>query len=318
MTQTFLKRRTLLARAAAAAAVLGAPLATRAQAPAARILLGYTAVSDFTAAFCAKEEGFFSKRGLDVELQLIQLNPMIPAAMQSNSIQIGGPTPPVMIQAVDGGLDLVAIAGGSVTSRTATNYGLVARTGVTIRTAQDCVGKKIGVPGLGAFLHVLFRKWLTEKGVNFRQVQFVETAFPQHNDVLRGGSVDAVVTADPFMARIVAGGAGGAPVHFASELPDGQPAILYSATRAWATANAAHVRAFREAIAEGVTFVAANLPKAREHLGKYTRLPPEILATVQISTLRPTVTVDNMRFWIEVMRAQEMLKTSIDPNRLLA
>jgi hypothetical protein len=28
--------------------------------------------------------------------------------------------------------------------------------------------------------------------------------------------------------------------------------------------------------------------------------------------------VDNMRFWIEVMRAQEMLKTSIDPTRLLA
>lgn len=317
MTQTLIKRRALLAQAAATA-VLGAPLAARAQAPAARILLGYTAVSDFTAAFCAKEEGFFSKRGLDVELQLIQLNPMIPAAMQSNSIQIGGPTPPVMIQAVDGGLDLVAIAGGSVTSRTATNYGLVARTGVAIRTAQDCVGKKIGVPGLGAFLHVLFRKWLTEKGVNFRQVQFIETAFPQHNDVLRGGSVDAVVTADPFMARIVAGGAGGAPLHFASELPDGQPAILYSATRAWATANAGQVRAFREAIAEGVTFVNSNLPKAREHLGKHTRLPPEILATVQISTLRPTVSVDNMRFWIEVMRAQEMLKTNIDPARLLA
>ncbi len=317
MTQALLKRRTLMAHAAAGAAALASPLAVRAQAPATKIMLGYTAVSDFAAAFCAKEEGFFSRRGLDVELQLIQLNPMIPAAMQSNSIQIGGPTPPVMIQAVDGGLDLVAIAGGSVTNRTATNYGLVARTGVTIRTAQDCVGKKIGVPGLGAFLHVLFRKWLTEKGVNFRQVQFIETAFPQHNDVLRGGSVDAVVTADPFMARIVAGGAGGAPLHFASDLPDGQPAILYSATRAWATANANQVRAFREAIAEGVTFVGANLPKAREHLGKYTRLPPEILATVQISTLRPTVSVDNMRFWIDVMRTQEMLRTNIDPTRLV-
>jgi NitT/TauT family transport system substrate-binding protein len=316
-----MKRRTLIAQAAAGTAALATPFALRAQAPAAapatKIMLGYTAVSDFTAAFCAKEEGFFLRRGLDVELQLIQLNPMIPAAMQSNSIQIGGPTPPVMIQAVDGGLDLVAIAGGSVTNRTATNYGLVARTGVTIRTAQDCVGKKIGVPGLGAFLHVLFRKWLTEKGVNFRQVQFIETAFPQHNDVLRGGSVDAVVTADPFMSRIVAGGAGVAPVFFANELPDGQPAILYSATRAWATANATQVRAFREAITEGVAFVAANLPKAREHLGKYTRLPPEILATVQISTLRPTVTVDNMRFWIDVMRAQEMLKTTVDPTRLV-
>jgi NitT/TauT family transport system substrate-binding protein len=282
-----------------------------------KLLLGFTAVSDFSAAFCAKEEGFFAKRSLDIELQLIQLNPMIPAAMQSNSIQIGGPTPPVMIQAVDGGLDLVAIAGGSVTSKTATNYGLVARSGVTIKTAQDCVGKKIGVPGLGAFLHVLFRRWLADKGVNWRQVQFIETAFPQHNDVLRGGSVDAVVTADPFMARIIAGGAGSAPIHFASELPDGQPAILYSTTRAWATANVAALKGFKEAIAEGVAFVAANQPRARQHLGKYTRLPPEVLATVQISTLKPTVSAENIAFWIEVMKAQEMLRTSIDPARLV-
>lgn len=314
-----MKRRTLIAHAAAVTAVLATPLALRAQA-ATRIMLGYTAVSDFVAAFSAKEEGFFARRGLDVELQLIQLNPMIPAALQSNSIQVGGPTPPVMIQAVDGGLDLVAIAGGSVTHRAATNYGLVARTGVAIRTAQDCVGRTIGVPGLGAFLHVLFRKWLTVQGVDFRRVRFVETAFPQHNDVLRGGSVDAVVTADPFMARIIAGGAGSAPIHFASDLPDGQPAILYSATRAWVNANASQVRAFREAIVEGVAFVNANLPRAREHLGRYIRLPPEILATLHIptATLQPTVTVDNMRFWIDVMRTQEMLRTNVDPTRLLA
>jgi len=311
-----MKRRTLIGHACAAVAVLASPLAVRAQAPV-RLTLGYTAVSDFLAAFCAKEEGFFSRRGLDIELQLIQLNPMIPAAMQANSIQIGGPTPPVMIQAVDGGLNLVAIAGGSVTSRTATNYGLVPRAGVTIRTAQDCVGRIIGVPGLGAFLHVLFRKWIMDQGVNFRQVQFIETAFPQHNDVLRGGSVHAVVTADPFMARILAGGVGGTPIHFARDLPDGQPAIFYSVTNAWAAANAAHVRAFREAIAEGVTFASTHPARAREHLGRYIRLPAEVLAALQMPNLHPTVNVDNMRFWLDVMRAQEMLRTQIDPTRLI-
>jgi NitT/TauT family transport system substrate-binding protein len=296
---------------------MAAPAVVRAQA-ATRITIGYTAVSDFLASFCAREEGFFSRRGLDVDLQLIQLNPMIPAAMQSNSIQIGGPTPPVMIQAVDGGLNLVGIAGGSVTSRTATNYGLVPRAGVTIRTAQDCVGRTIAVPGLGAFLHVLFRKWIIDQGVNFRQVQFIEAAFPQHSDVLRGGAVHAVVTADPFMARILAAGTGHTPIHFARDLPDGQPAILYSATNAWVAANPAQVRAFREAIAEGVAFALANPARAREHLGKYIRLPPEILATLQMPNLHPTLTVDNMRFWIEVMREQEMLRTQIDPARLLA
>jgi len=89
-----------------------------------------------------------------------------------------------------------------------TGYGLVARAGSGIKTAQDCVGKKVGVPGLGAFLHVTFRAWLKDQGVDYRKVSFVEASFPQHGDLLRGGSVDAVVTADPFMNRITDSGAG--------------------------------------------------------------------------------------------------------------
>ena len=96
------------------------------------------------------EEGYFKKRNLDVEPKFIPLNPTIPAALQSDSLQIGGPTPSVFLRAVDGGLDLVLVAGGGVTSKATTGFGLVARAGSGIRTPQDCVGRKIGVPGLGA------------------------------------------------------------------------------------------------------------------------------------------------------------------------
>ena len=89
------------------------------------------------------------------------------------------------------------VAGGGVTSKAITGFGLVARAGSGIKTAADCVGKKIGVPGLGAFLHVTFRAWLKNQGVDYKKVNFVEAAFPQHGDMLRGGSLDAVVTADP-------------------------------------------------------------------------------------------------------------------------
>ena len=40
------------------------------------------------------------------QLELIGINSNIPAAILSNSIQIGGPTSTVFLQAADGGLDL--------------------------------------------------------------------------------------------------------------------------------------------------------------------------------------------------------------------
>ena len=103
-----------VARSVGLGAALAVALATAAGAAPTKITLGVTTVSEFVPCFIAKERGFFEKRGLDVEVQIITLNSTIPTALQADSIQIGGPTASTLIQAVDGGLDLVAVAGGEV------------------------------------------------------------------------------------------------------------------------------------------------------------------------------------------------------------
>jgi ABC-type nitrate/sulfonate/bicarbonate transport system substrate-binding protein len=79
-----------------------------------------TATSDCASAMVAVDEGIFKKHGLEAEMTPIGINSNIPAAILSNSIQIGGPTSTLFLQAVDGGLDLVGIAGASVMNPTRT------------------------------------------------------------------------------------------------------------------------------------------------------------------------------------------------------
>ena len=318
MTKTPVKRRTLLLSALAAASAAAA-LPALAQS-ATKIVFGYTAVTDFASVFVAAEEGYFKKRSLDVELKFIPLNSTIPAALQSDSLQIGGPTPSVFLQAVDGGLDLVLVAGGGLTSKTITGFGLVARAGSGIKSAQDCVGKKIGVPGLGAFLHVTFRAWLKDSGVDYRKVNFVEAAFPQHADLLRGGSVDAVVSADPFMSRITESGAGYVASYYSTFLPENNQTIVHAAKREWVAKNPAAARAFREALVEAAAFMQQpkNDAKVRAAIGKYIKLPPEVLARVQVSPPGPVVTEKQLAYWTGLMKEQDMLKTNIDVAKLVA
>lgn len=313
-----MKRRTLLSALAAASAATALP--SRAQQAHPKIVFGYTAVTDFASVFVAAEEGYFKKRNLDVELKFIPLNSTIPAALQSDSLQIGGPTPSVFLQAVDGGLDLVLVAGGGLTSKTITGFGLVARAGSGIKNAQDCVGKKIGVPGLGAFLHVTFRAWLKDSGVDYRKVNFVEAAFPQHADLLRGGSVDAVVSADPFMSRITDSGAGYVASYYSTFLPENNQTIVHAAKREWVAKNPATARAFREALVEAGAFIqqAKNDAKVRTAIGKYIKLPPEVLAKVQVSPPGPVVTDKQLGYWTGLMKEQDMLKTNIDVAKLIA
>jgi NitT/TauT family transport system substrate-binding protein len=313
-----MKRRTLLSALAAASATASLP--SRAQQAHPKIVFGYTAVTDFASVFVAAEEGYFKKRSLDVELKFIPLNSTIPAALQSDSLQIGGPTPSVFLQAVDGGLDLVLVAGGGLTSKTITGFGLVAHAGSGIKSAQDCVGKKIGVPGLGAFLHVTFRAWLKDSGVDYRKVNFVEAAFPQHADLLRGGSVDAVVSADPFMSRITESGAGYVASYYSTFLPENNQTIVHAAKREWVAKNPAAARAFREALVEAAAFMQQpkNDAKVRAAIGKYIKLPPEVLAKVQVSPPGPVVTDKQLGYWTGLMKEQDMLKTNIDVAKLIA
>jgi NitT/TauT family transport system substrate-binding protein len=308
-----MKRRELLAAGAAAA------VAPTAFAQSTRIVFGYTAVTDFASVFVAAEEGLFKKRQLDVELKFIPLNSTIPAAVQADSLQIGGPTPSVFLQSVDGGLDHVVLAGGGVTSKAITGFGLVARAGSGIRSPQDCVGRKIGVPGLGAFLHVTFRAWLKSQGVDYRKVNFIEAAFPQHGDLMRGGTLDAVVSADPFMSRITDSGVGYVASYYSTFLPEGQPTIIYTAKREWADKHAASARAFQQAVLEAAAFMAkpTNNDKVRAAIGKYIKLPPEVLAKAQISPPGPVVSEKQLAYWVGLMKDQEMLKTTPEPAKLL-
>ncbi len=304
-----MKRRSVLQRLAAASAFIALPAAAQAT----KVVFGYTAVTDFASVFVAAEEGYFKKRNLDVELKFIPLNSTIPAAIQAESLQIGGPTPSVYLQSVDGGLDHVVVAGGGVTSKSITGFGLVARAGSGIKSAQDCVGRKIGVPGLGAFLHVTFRAWLKQSGVDHKKVSFVEASFPQHGDLLRGGSLDAVVTADPFMSRITDSGFGYVASYYSTFLAEGNPTIIHTARRDWAAKNPAAVKAFRESVQEAAAFMnkPGNGDKVRTIIGKYIKVPPEVLARMQISPPGPLVSDKQLDFWVKMMKDQEMLKTDL-------
>src|SRR3984885_16170474 len=260
-----------------AAATLAATLFAGSGHAQTKVQIGCTATSDCASAMVAVDEGIFKKHGLDAEMTPIGINSNIPAAILSNSIQIGGPTSTVFLQAVDGGLDLVAVAGASIMNPAA-NGSITAfvRNGITIKEPKDFVGKKVGAPGLNAFLHVLFVKWLVEKGVDPKSVNFVEVTFPTMSDIIKSGGVDAVLTAEPFVTRMLNAGLGSVGARYAVELARTDPIIFYAASREWADKNAATIRKFRDAIAEAAEIVNTDRDKASAAISKFTKQPLEL------------------------------------------
>ncbi len=301
--------------ALAATAVLLSAVPTFAQN---KIQIGCTATSDCASAMLAIDEGVFKKHGIDAEMVLIGINSNIPAAILSNSIQIGGPTSTVFLQAADGGLDLVAIGGASVMSPvTNKNVAAFVKNGITINSPKDFVGKKVGAPGLGAFLHVLFVKWLIEKGVDPKQVNFVEVTFPTMMDIMKSGSVDAVLTGEPFVTRMTNAGLGSVGAHYAAELGRSEPIIFYAASREWAEKNPEVVKKFRAAIAETAPMVNDDREKSSISIAKFTKQPIELVKATPPNRSEPVLKPEQLAWWIDIMSSQKMLQTKMDLNKLI-
>ncbi|HKT16529.1 MAG TPA: ABC transporter substrate-binding protein [Stellaceae bacterium] len=276
-----------------------------------------TAGSAGASLFAAKAEGFFQKRGLEVDIIIGNLMPNFPPALVSGSADIAFMVTTTFLQAIEGGIDLVAFVGGSVISPHMSDTAVVAYTGANIKTGEDFIGRKVGVPGIGATLQVMFRYWLDHHHVDSSKVNFVEVSFRTMRDTLAAKSVDAVVATDPFVAQMIHTGVGYPVVLLNPTLPAGKPLVMYTSTRAWAVAHPKDVAAFRAAIAEGAAFAAAEPDKTRDDINVYAKLPPAIMKTIEIGDQVPKLDPAGLGWWIEEMKRQKMLSTDIDPAKLI-
>lgn len=281
-----------------------------------KVVIGYTSLSDVGSNFVAKDQNFFAKHDLDVELKALRGGSVIVPGLVVGEIQIGTLAPPVFLQAVDGGIELAALTGLSVLTRGMKSAAVVARTGVEIKSPQDLVGKRTGVSGIGSISEVLYREWLREQGVDSKKITFVEVPFPSMRDLLRSGRVDVIIIPDPLLSQVVSAGIGYVVSYFFGELPEGAMQMINASTRAWAEKNPDAVAAYQRAIAEANAFIAANPDAAKDIIAKYLNLPEAVVRSSELPRFVTTLDPAQMQWWIDVLSRQDMLRTKLDPAKL--
>jgi len=278
-----------------------------------RIAVGYVPAGDWLPSFVAKDKGFFDKRSLDVTLTRIALLPNIPPALVAGSLQIGVSTATTLLDAAEGGIDVVVVVGGSRLTAKAPQFSVVARTGVKVADARDLEGKKVGVPGGRGIAEILFRKWLLLNKVQASRVTIVETPFPQMKDLLKGGTVDAVAVLEPFRSRIITDGTGYKVADYVAEVNPDLLGGIWIARADWVNTNPQALRAFREALAEAIAYIGQNADDARAIERKYLGFnspgfPPFAL----------DVKAADLETYASISKELGFMRKSIDASQLIA
>jgi NitT/TauT family transport system substrate-binding protein len=280
------------------------------------IKLGLLPFSESLAAVIADKQGYFKDAGLAVESAKFDSGAIAVPVLQSGRMDIVLSNTVATFQAIEQGLDAVVLAPAAIvrTSPPDTTTAVMARKGA-IQSPKDLEGKRIAVNVINstAWLHAV--AWLEKHGVDRTKVRFAEVPFPQMNDPLLNGQIDAIVQVEPFRSALMATGNAeivGWP--YVETAPD-TDITQYIALTSWVEKNRATAQKFVAAVTKGAQFATANEAATRDINMQFTNLNPALKDKVLLPRLGTAINLKEMGHTIELMRKYGLLKTPVDLSK---
>lgn len=161
---------------------------------------GNTAVKVTSIGYCneiylwwAQDKGIFEAHGLDVELVPSQGGAAGIAAIMSGAADFSFTNGFTALLSLSQGFPIQFTSGAyeNAPAGTPATQGIWVTNDSGINSAQDLVGKKIGVNELGGINMIAAQVWLRGEGVDPKTVDFVALPMPQLGGAVTGGQIDA-------------------------------------------------------------------------------------------------------------------------------
>jgi NitT/TauT family transport system substrate-binding protein len=285
-----------------------------------KIRIGLLPFSESLGALIADREGFFKAEGIDVEITKFEAGATAVAVLQSGRLDVALSNTVSTLQAIAQGLDATVLAPGAVVRSAPpdTTTALLVLKG-KINSLKDLEGKRVAVNVINssAWLHAVAA--LDKHGVDWTKVRFTEIPFPQMNDPLLNGQVDAIGQVDPFRSALMATDKAEIMSWTYVETAPGTDITQYITLGPWAQKNRETAVKFARAVRKGAQFAHSNDAATRDINQAWTGLNPTFKDKVLLPQLGTTVNVAGMGRTMELMQKFGLLKGPIDiSSRVMA
>jgi NitT/TauT family transport system substrate-binding protein len=248
-----------------------------------KVNVGVIPILDVAPIYLGKEKGFFSSRNIELTLTQAQGGAAIVPAVQSGQFQFGFSNVVSMLVAKEKGLPLKVVANGvNSTGEDGKDFGSILVKGDSpIKTAADLAGKRVAVNTQKNIADTAVRASVRKAGGDPKAVKMVELPFPDMPAALAAGRVDAAFIVEPGQSGARAQGARSIASSYVDVAPNLTVAVYFTGEKLIAD-NPDLVKRFTEAIKESLAYADANPDEARQIIGTYTKIPPEVIAKVTL------------------------------------
>lgn len=266
-----------------------------------------------------KSKGFFSKRGLGLQIDSSVGGAAVVPALISGSIQIGGSNTTSVLLASSKGLPLVVIAGGTYATETPKEdfSAVLAGPSSGITSASDLAGKTIAVNTLRNIGDITIKASLEKQGVDVKGIKFVEAGFPDMLSLLAKGDVDAAWEIEPFVT--IGRSQGFQPVLW--PYVEAQPGLMagsFITSKKYLAEHADVVKAFRDGVIETAKSIESDPVAFRTAIPKLTKTSPAIAQKMVLPEWKGTVDLDSLKWMAGEMKKYGLVDKDIDVQAIVA
>jgi NitT/TauT family transport system substrate-binding protein len=254
------------------------------------VSVGLVPAFDVAPIYLGIRKGIFEKHGLKVDAELGSGGAaLLPALLKGDYDFVYGNNTSILIAEAQG-LDVAIVSGGSDAFD---KFGAVAVPGDSpLETPSDLEGKTVGNNALRNINEVFIRNWVDGDGGDSSAVEFLEVGGADGPAAVSGHRVDAMWTAEPWLAAIVNDGGKVLGSPYTPEVlgDDGKFSFAsYFAAQRTVEKDPETVEAFQEAIAEAMEYANENPDEARAATEDYMDLTQEVRDVLPQPVWRPEI-----------------------------
>ena len=280
--------------------------------------VGVIPIVDVAPIYLGKEQGFFSKRHIDLELVQESGGAAAIPGVVSGDFQLSFGNVTSVILAGSQNLPLKMIAeGNSSTGDPATDFsGVVVPGDSSIQSAKDLAGKTVAVNNLKNIGEVTIRNAVDKDGGDGKSVKFVELNFPDMPAAVANHQVDAAWVVEPFLTAATAQGARNISSNFCS-IKD-LTVASYFTTQQYISEHKDVVDNFRAAIQESLKYASDHPDEVRRIVTTYTPIKADVASKIKLPAFPQDISVDSLKEVSSLMNKYGITQSTVDVNKLLA
>lgn len=282
------------------------------------IKVGYIPVGDCLQLFVAEELGYFTEQGLTLEKQAVKGGALIAMAVESEDLDLGWSNLVSLAIARDKGFPFKVLSPGAYEDERGHRvHSLLIKADSPIASVKDLKGKTIAINTLGNVNDLAVTALAVQHGLTSQDFKLIELPFPQMEAALADGSVDCVLTLEPFVTKALSSGTA-KTLEPAALKVYGDHFLLaaWFSTEKWVAKHPEQAAAFSAAVRKASEFISANPDQARGILIRHTGLTPELAQKIAMPAFATDIFVGDVQPMLDLTLAFKYIKTALDPQTL--